>query len=202
MKRFTVASGEAIGLFAQKMGMKLFANKGKVEIQAQNYALEMTSLKNMKLTSVDGSHIMSAEKKLILTCQGAYIKLSGGNVEIGLPKNILNKAITVQKMPKNALNIKVNPLSTLQHSNREIQSSFKLLTAESQEPVANKIYAVKKEDGRLLLGKTDGNGETQRMTRTDKHNMNNMKVVFLPPIEIGITKIDALRWQIILIWLV
>ncbi len=35
MKRFTVAAGDAVSLFAQKLGMKLFAARGKVEIQAQ-----------------------------------------------------------------------------------------------------------------------------------------------------------------------
>jgi type VI secretion system secreted protein VgrG len=35
LKAFTVTAGEVISLFAQKMGIKLFAAKGKVKIQAQ-----------------------------------------------------------------------------------------------------------------------------------------------------------------------
>ncbi|WP_159175163.1 DUF2345 domain-containing protein, partial [Klebsiella pneumoniae] len=35
-KKFTVAAGEAVSLFAQKLGIKIFASKGKVEIQAQS----------------------------------------------------------------------------------------------------------------------------------------------------------------------
>lgn len=35
LKKFTVAAGETVSLFAQKLGIKIFAGKGKVEIQAQ-----------------------------------------------------------------------------------------------------------------------------------------------------------------------
>ncbi|VTP69028.1 Uncharacterized protein conserved in bacteria [Leclercia adecarboxylata] len=38
-KRLTVAAGEAISLFAQKMGVKLFAARGIVDIQAQTDAI-------------------------------------------------------------------------------------------------------------------------------------------------------------------
>lgn len=44
------------------MGVKLFANKEKIEIQAQKEALEMYSRQDMKISSVDGSIIVSAEK--------------------------------------------------------------------------------------------------------------------------------------------
>lgn len=42
---------EKISLFAQNAGMKLFAAKGKVEIQAQGDNLEITAQKTLKLLS-------------------------------------------------------------------------------------------------------------------------------------------------------
>ncbi|MWP48073.1 DUF2345 domain-containing protein [Gilliamella sp. Pas-s27] len=43
LKKVTLSSGEAIGLFAQKSGMKLFANQGDIEVQAQNANLNMAA---------------------------------------------------------------------------------------------------------------------------------------------------------------
>ncbi|MFS7488747.1 type VI secretion system Vgr family protein [Klebsiella pneumoniae] len=45
LKRFTVSAGEAVSLLARKAEMKLFAAKGKIEIQAQDDALEATAKK-------------------------------------------------------------------------------------------------------------------------------------------------------------
>ncbi|MBA1223926.1 DUF2345 domain-containing protein, partial [Pseudomonas fulva] len=42
---------QSISLFAQNAGAKLFAAKGKVELQAQNDEMLLTSLQNMKLSS-------------------------------------------------------------------------------------------------------------------------------------------------------
>ncbi|OCG14775.1 type VI secretion system Vgr family protein, partial [Gilliamella sp. WF3-4] len=41
LKNVTVSSSEAIGLFAHKSGMKLFANQGDIAVQAQNANLNM-----------------------------------------------------------------------------------------------------------------------------------------------------------------
>ncbi|PNF09781.1 type VI secretion system tip protein VgrG [Enterobacter cancerogenus] len=98
LKRFTVAAGEAISLLAVKAGMKLFAAKGKVEIQAQADGLEAVAKKDVSVTSAEGRVEITAATELVVNCAGAYIKLSGGNIELGCPGNILLKSVNVQKM--------------------------------------------------------------------------------------------------------
>lgn len=48
LKRFTVAAGERVSLFAQKLGIKMFAGKGKVEIQAQGDEMTLDALKDTR----------------------------------------------------------------------------------------------------------------------------------------------------------
>jgi type VI secretion system secreted protein VgrG len=50
LKKFTVAAGEAISLFAQKLGMKLVAASGKLEIQAQQDEMLLMALKASRYT--------------------------------------------------------------------------------------------------------------------------------------------------------
>ncbi|MGM1299795.1 DUF2345 domain-containing protein, partial [Enterobacter hormaechei] len=59
-KRLTVAAGEAISLFAQKMGIKIFAARGIVDIQAQTDAMRLQSDKTMTLNSVNSEIILNA----------------------------------------------------------------------------------------------------------------------------------------------
>ncbi|MDN0129648.1 DUF2345 domain-containing protein, partial [Yersinia massiliensis] len=82
-KSFTVAASDAVSLFAQGQGMKLFAGKGKIEIQAQSDAILATAQKDIEIRSAEGKVEISANSELVLTCGGAYIKLSGGNIELG-----------------------------------------------------------------------------------------------------------------------
>src|SRR5450830_600679 len=83
MKKFTVAAGEAISLFAQKLGMKLFAAKGKVEIQAQSNDIALTADKNVMMTSVNGRLDISVKEEIILKAGGSYIRITPLGIEEG-----------------------------------------------------------------------------------------------------------------------
>ncbi|WP_454756851.1 type VI secretion system Vgr family protein [Cupriavidus campinensis] len=92
LRRFTVAAGESISLFAQKMGIKLFASKGKVQIQAQHDEMELVSQQNMTISSSEGHVVLQARKSVTLTDGGgAYIKLENGNVTIASPAQVTIK---------------------------------------------------------------------------------------------------------------
>ena len=92
LRKFTVAAGDMVSLFAQKMGMKLFANKGKVQIQAQHDEMELTAQQNMTVTSADGHVIVQSGKSVTLTDGGgAYIKLENGNITLGSPGQVTIK---------------------------------------------------------------------------------------------------------------
>lgn len=87
-KRFMVTAGNMISLFANKMGIKIFASKGNVDIQAQNDEMHLSSKQDMKITSTDSEVIISASKKLTLACDGVAIVLEGGAIKLYAPGDI------------------------------------------------------------------------------------------------------------------
>ncbi|MCT8263269.1 type VI secretion system tip protein VgrG [Proteus terrae] len=91
-KKITLAAGKAISLFAQSSGIKAFAAKGKVELQAQSDEMHLTSLKDLTVTSTGGKTVVAAKDELLLTCGGAFIRLKGGQIEYGSPGNQTVKA--------------------------------------------------------------------------------------------------------------
>ncbi|OCF93811.1 hypothetical protein A9G17_12155 [Gilliamella sp. wkB7] len=98
LKNITVSSGESIGLFAHKSGMKVFANQGDVNVQAQNANLNMAAKQDIKIDSVDGSVDWSATKEIILICGGSYVKISGAGIELGTNNNVYLKCNAMKKM--------------------------------------------------------------------------------------------------------
>ncbi|MDJ0038533.1 type VI secretion system Vgr family protein, partial [Pantoea allii] len=97
LKRFTVAAGERVSLFAQKLGIKIFASKGKVEIQAQGDEMTLDALKDIRISSSEGRLVISAKQELILTSGGGYIRIAEGTVECGAPDKIIQRAAVWQK---------------------------------------------------------------------------------------------------------
>lgn len=103
-ENITITAEEAISLFAQKTGMKLFTNQGKVEIQAQNNALDIAAKQDIKLDSVTGKLTITANETITLICGGSYIKIAGEGIELGTSGGVLVKSAALQKMGPSTLN--------------------------------------------------------------------------------------------------
>uniref|UniRef100_UPI001590D5A9 DUF2345 domain-containing protein n=1 Tax=Paraburkholderia phenoliruptrix TaxID=252970 RepID=UPI001590D5A9 len=79
---------EKLSLFVQNAGMKLFAGKGKVEMQAQSDNIELVAQKTVKVLSATDTVNVTAKQEVLLTSGGAYIRISNGNIEIHAPGKI------------------------------------------------------------------------------------------------------------------
>ncbi|KVD81505.1 type IV secretion protein Rhs [Burkholderia ubonensis] len=97
MKRFTATAGELISLFAQRLGIKIYAAKGPVELQAQSDAMSLVAEKDVNVASVSGKVNLSAAKEIIVESGGAFIKIADGNITLGGPGDLFLKVITIQK---------------------------------------------------------------------------------------------------------
>ncbi|MGV4261587.1 type VI secretion system Vgr family protein [Citrobacter freundii] len=109
-KKFRLGVKETISLFAQWMGIKIFASKGKVEIQAQGDAMDLLAKKTLSIASKDEQVIITAATELVLSCGGAYIRLKDGEIEVGAPGNVRVKSIGIQKMAPATLNASIELL--------------------------------------------------------------------------------------------
>lgn len=150
---FTVAADDAVSLLANGQGMQLLAGKGKLDIQAQSDALSVSALQNLDIQSSEGKVTISAEQDLILACGGAYIKLSGGNIELGCPGNILFKCTNAQKM--GAASLDVAPVEMP----RGFGGGF-ILTDDKGIPQPSTPYRITTAEGDVLQGITDEEGKT------------------------------------------
>lgn len=150
----TVAASKTVSLFAQSAGMQLFAGQGKVDVQAQGDALNVQALKDVTVTSNSGNVTVSASKELTLVCNGAYIKISGGNIELGCPGNILLKAANVQKM--GAANLNLSP----QELPKGFKGGFAITNQDTGEVMPYTHYKVTTAEGDVYSGTTDKLGNT------------------------------------------
>lgn len=163
IKKFTVAAGEAISLFAQKMGMKIFAARGMVDIQAQTDAMRLQSDKTMNINSVSGEIVLNAAQGITLTSKGgAYIKIKDGSVEIGAPGKIDLKSANILWGGSASLEQALSPVSVSDPEfHNPMNGGFQVLDQSSNQPKPYIPYRIETEDGQIIRGVTDENGYTQ-----------------------------------------
>lgn len=91
------SAAEKISLFVQNAGMKLFAAKGKVEIQAQTDEMTLTALKDLSITSANGRLVLSASREVWIGAGGSYIKIGPNLIENGTAGQIIEKCASWDK---------------------------------------------------------------------------------------------------------
>ncbi|VWC30362.1 Rhs element Vgr protein [Burkholderia diffusa] len=87
-KSLVASVAEKISLFVQNAGMKLFAAKGKVEVNAQDDNIELIAQKTVKVLSATATIEGAAKEEILLTSGGAYIRIKDGNIEIHAPGKV------------------------------------------------------------------------------------------------------------------
>jgi type VI secretion system secreted protein VgrG len=160
VKRFTVAAGEYVSMFTQKLGIKIFAAKGPIDVQAQGGALSLIADKDVMAASVNGKVNLAAAKEIILECGGAFIQIKDGSITLGGPGDLFLKTITVQKKGKESIRIPLPALpialDQLLFSNRVDLSDAGFATANTDHAWANLTYLVADKAGNnLASGKLD-----------------------------------------------
>ncbi|PRP71325.1 type VI secretion system protein [Chromobacterium amazonense] len=106
--------GKSISLFVagvkDKVAMKLIAAKGKVQIQAQSDAMEITADKDVTITSCKERIVVNAKKEILVTAGGAYFRIADGNIEVHAPGTVSVKGASHDLNGPDSMNV---PLPTL-----------------------------------------------------------------------------------------
>ncbi|QQO67540.1 type VI secretion system Vgr family protein [Klebsiella michiganensis] len=172
-KRLTVAAGEAISLFAQKMGMKIIAARGKVDIQAQSDAMRLQADQQMIINSANGEIVLNATQGITLTSKGgAYIKIKDGSVEIGAPGKIDLKSTNVLWGGGASLEQALKPATVKDPQYQfPVSGGFQVVDKVTQKPKPWVAYRIETREGKIVRGRTDENGYTQKHYGIEPQNI-------------------------------
>lgn len=153
LKKFTVAAGETVSLFAQKLGIKIFAGKGKVEIQAQGDEMLLDALKDIRISSSEGRILISAKNEIILTSGGRYIRIGDGTVECAAPDKIIERGAVWQKFSGQSISQAMQ-----QWDSADFAVTPEILWQQTGKPAKNQKVQVTRGDGSVVEMTTDEQG--------------------------------------------
>jgi len=90
-KRFNVNAGKGISLFSHSDGITQIAHNGDFTMQSQHDDMKLVSAKDIKVTAAKRMIGMAQDEMTFMVSGGAYLKLKGGDIEIGGPGNLTVK---------------------------------------------------------------------------------------------------------------
>jgi len=167
MHKVTVNAGDDISLFAVRQGMKLIANKGAVDIQAQHHEMHLLAEQDMTFKSTLGTVEIAAKKQLVLKCGGAYIKLENGNIELGCPGDVILRSASMNCLGPSSLASLTPPQAG------PFGEFFVLTDKRTGVILPYARYRVTTADGNVYTGRTDKDGKTMMV-----HTATPQKIVF------------------------
>ena len=158
-KKLLARVSESISLFAHRLGIKLIAASGKLEMQTHGDDIEVTSAKRIVLTAAD--EIVLQAPKLRFVAQGAQVDLGGGAItQQSSGEHTIKSSKFAHIKPGGGSPSGVTlPKSELAHDQQTV-----LRWIGTDEPMKNQRYRITTEDGRTFEGRTDGAGLTERFT--------------------------------------
>ncbi|HGY4816323.1 TPA: DUF2345 domain-containing protein [Klebsiella aerogenes] len=155
MKKFSLAVGETLSLFARKLGIQMVAGAGDITTQAQRGAIHMLSQQDFTLTSTDGRLHGSARQGIQLVCGGGGIRISpDGQVEIFSPVGVDIKGPNLRYLGPESAQVQAPAFDKGTFTRR-----YQLHASDDPEQVlANRPFRLKSSTGEVLEGETDSNG--------------------------------------------
>jgi type VI secretion system secreted protein VgrG len=157
---FTYGKASAKDKPNQETGIKLHAASGKVSSQSQSDETRVTAEKSITVASITKNVMVAAKDHVLLTAQGAYLKLEGGNIMI----HALGKVEFKASMKELAGPANGSAAAAALPKVKEIfNEAFVIVNEETKEPMAHVRYRLESASGVKIEGVTDALGRTQRI---------------------------------------
>jgi type VI secretion system secreted protein VgrG len=152
---------QSISLFAHALGAKLIAASGKVEIQAHDDNVEITSAKRIVLAASE--EIVMQAPKVTIVSKGAQVAFGGGGITHQCTGSFVVKSAKAEFPGAGdggpmAMQM---PESSTAHDQR-----VRMVDMSTGDVLANQRYRATMEDGQIVEGQTDAEGLTQVLTST------------------------------------
>ncbi|HEY3983579.1 type VI secretion system tip protein VgrG, partial [Cedecea sp.] len=152
-KDVTLAAGKQLSLYS-RAGAKLFSSHNDIDIQAQGGNITTWSTQDTHISS-GRKLVVTAQDELTLICGGGYIKIKGGNVEIGGPGKLLIKNTGIKKAGTGSMQ---GVMKSFEPST--FDEKFVIRNALTKEPIPGKAYKITMPNGSVVSGITDASGAT------------------------------------------
>ncbi|MND63872.1 Phage-related baseplate assembly protein [compost metagenome] len=156
-----------ISLFAAQEGARLYAGKGKIEIQAQGDGADLIARKAVQIISAEDKIEATAAKEIVLTAGGSQVKITGSGIFMTTGGKFEVKAGQHLFMGGGSVN---SSLPQLPEADNPFVLQYLVKNKENQV-VSEKPYILLDDEGNIHRGTTDKDGFMKLKTTSASQNV-------------------------------
>ncbi|BAP38915.1 hypothetical protein AS4_39750 [Acinetobacter guillouiae] len=169
-KNLVAHAQSKISLFAAQEGVRLFAGKGKVEIQAQGDGADLIARKGIQIISTEEKIEIKADKKIILIADGSQVEISSAGVLPTTAGKFEVKAGQHKFLGGAQVSNVKYPLPVLGDENK--YDVVFLMQDDDGIPYKNMKYIAFLESGEIIEDITDDKGYTKPIKTLSKEKVS------------------------------
>ena len=160
-------ASKKISLFAAQEGVRLYAGKGKIEIQAQGDGADLIARKGVQIISTEDVIDFKSAKEIVLTAGGSQLRITGSGIFPTTGGKFEVKA--GQHLFKDGQNLSTKP-PALPVPNQPYVLQY-LVKNKENVAIPNKPYFIIDQDGNLQKGRTDDYGFMNLKTTAESQSI-------------------------------
>lgn len=166
--------GISLFTYGKSAGMHLHAASGKYSSQSQEGLTKLTADKMVTVASVNAGINVAAKQHVLLTSQGAAIRIEGGNITLNAPGKVEFKGSMKELAGPKDSSLELPELPQLavlneieEYSNRlDVHDLYVLHTFDDVR------FAAKRSDGRAVRGSLDEHGRSAQVYTKDEEDID------------------------------
>lgn len=175
VKNLFVGVGNALSVFVRKLGIKLIANQGPVQVQAQNDLIALLARKEISIVSTEDEIKIIAKKKLTLNGGGSYIRIDASAIESATAGEYLTKAGHYGRKASASEKVTLPVFPVMEPGEQSLRFAFPGADSVSQSMdwMINQPYSITDSNGKILsAGTVDSSGRFPKIVLPESDTLN------------------------------
>jgi len=170
---FTYGKASAKEKPNQETGMHLHAASGKFSSQSQDAATQLTADKAVTFASINAEVNIAAKQHVLLTSQGAAIRIEGGNITLNAPGKVEFKASKKELAgpADGSVDLPGLPKLTVANLPEKYSNRLDVYDVFYKHELSDIHYAAKRADGKVVRGTLDEHGRTDQIYLKDQEEI-------------------------------
>ena len=175
VKNLFIGVGNALSVFVRKLGIKLIANQGPVQVQAQNDLMELLARKEISIVSTEDEIKIIAKKKLTLNGGGSYIRIDASAIESATAGEYRTKAGHYGRKASASEKVTLPVFPVIEPGEQSLRFAFPGADSVSQSMdwMTNQPYNITDSNGKILsTGTVDNSGRFPKIVLPESDTLN------------------------------
>jgi len=175
VKNLFIGVGNALSVFVRKLGIKLIANQGPVQVQAQNDLMELLARKEISIVSTEDEIKIIAKKKLTLNGGGSYIRIDASAIESATAGEYRTKAGHYGRKASASEKVTLPVFPVMEPGEQSLRFAFPGADSVSQSMdwMTNQPYNITDSNGKILSsGTVDSSGRFPKIVLPESDTLN------------------------------